>query len=194
MKSWQKIPYLSVLVCASALLLFFLGEEQGRAWRLFRHSELFRLVPSLWWSMLAHTGAAHLWFNVGAGILVLGSLELYSRRLWLACVLVSAPLSALAVFWFMPGLRDYCGLSSVLHAAAAALGVCLWRKGKWEAGVILLLLIPFKVSLEFFAPNGTLSGALEAGVRGTPLGHWVGFLCGLLLALFLCRRPNRGKR
>jgi rhomboid family GlyGly-CTERM serine protease len=152
--------------------------------------------PWRWWTPVAvHLSLLHLAAN-GAGSLAVGAVGLAGRvppRTALAWVL-AWPLTHAGLV-LAPDLLRYAGLSGVLHAGVAVLGVhLLVRPGDGDpdpqrrtrrrlVGLALLVVLAAKVLAEqpFAGPAARAVDGWDIAVA--PVAHAVGALAGLLAAL-----------
>lgn len=99
------------------LLLTEIGGDTARAWLSFQRSEI---DAGQWWRLLTanfvHLGWYHWALNeIGLFVLVLLCPERLSPAVWLRrLVLLSLGMSA-GLYFFMPSLQHYVGLSGVIH-------------------------------------------------------------------------------
>jgi rhomboid family GlyGly-CTERM serine protease len=129
---------------------------------------------------LAHWSAAHLAWDVIAFVALGALCERLGRARFLACVGAAALAVSLAVWWAMPGLDRYRGLSGLDSALFVLLAVSLVRDGdsrRLLAGAGGLAAFLVKLAWE-----GATGGALfvhDAGLAPVPLAHLAGALVGL---------------
>ncbi len=141
--------------------------------------------PSTWWTPAwAHASPDHLRANLLACAMValLGVAAHLPARAALAWLLAWPATHLLLLL--DPRLAAYVGASGVLHAAAAIVGVSLWRSGRQGAGGLWLLVLGAKVlhDLSLGLPTFVRPG-LDTPVSA--LSHLTGTLCGLFFAGFL---------
>ncbi|WP_404422545.1 rhombosortase [Nibricoccus sp. IMCC34717] len=153
-----------------------------------------------WWRLLtghfAHFTPAHLLWDLSL-FLILGLwVERRSRRAWLGAVLVGGVSISLAVWFGLPGMQAYRGLSGVDSALFAWIAFDLarlgWKARRWSAlwlGGGALAALVGKAGYE------SVTGLLlfvdpGASFIPVPLAHAVGGLCGMAVAR--CRRADGG--
>ncbi len=176
----SRVPLVTVVLSAAAIAIFAIGGDPlalergagGGGWRwLTAH--------------LAHFDANHLMWDL-AVFAVLGAwIESGSRRL-LSTILVASAAAISAAVWFgMPELSSYRGLSGIDSALAAAVAVGLYRSAKSPSErwlpLGLLAALAVKIAWEF-STGGTLFVTADTYV-GVPLAHLVGALVGGMAAL-----------
>jgi rhomboid family GlyGly-CTERM serine protease len=137
--------------------------------------EVWRLVTG----HFVHWSAEHLWWDLLA-FAALGVLcERESRTRFLACVGGAALTVSLTLWWAMPGLERYRGLSGLDSALFVLLAVTLMRHGdsrRMVAGAWALVAFLAKLAWE-----GVTGGALfvhDPGATAVPLAHLVGAVVG----------------
>jgi rhomboid family GlyGly-CTERM serine protease len=142
--------------------------------------ELWRLVTG----HLAHWSAEHLAWDLIA-FLALGVLcERESRARFLACAAGATVTVSLALWWAMPGLDRYRGLSGLDSALFVLLAVSLIRQGVSRgvlAGAWALVALLGKLAWE-----GATGGALfvhDPGLAAVPLAHLAGALVGFAVGV-----------
>ena len=131
---------------------------------------------------LVHLDARHLAMNVAAFLLLAA---LYGRTLrmrdWFLAGLISAVAISAGLYFFVPEVTGYVGLSGVLHGLWAAGAISIARESRLEAALSLVAL-GAKLLLE--RRFGPLGGHL-AGINVILPAHGLGALGGLAAALAL---------
>lgn len=142
---------------------------QGKVWLVFS-GHIVHMNWSHWWLNMAGLAIVAFFFSTHAGF-----------GQWLTVVLVSACVIGAGLWWWMPEIRYYVGLSGVLH------GLFLYgalREIRFypASGYVLTALLTGKLIWEFF--NGALPGS-EAFVGGRVLtqAHLLGAIGGVLVWL-----------
>lgn len=146
---------------------------QGQLWRLF----------SGHW---AHFNLDHLAWD-GAVFLALGiACERNSRARFLVCVSASALLISAAVWFFLPGLRVYRGLSGIDSALFALLVMDVlrekWQQKEWAwtaAGAFLGAAFFAKIIFEMGTGTTFFVDSTAAGMVPVPLAHLAGLVIGI---------------
>ena len=143
--------------------------EQGNVWLCFS-AHIVHMNWSHWLLNMAGLAIVAFFFSAHAG---------FSQ--WLAVVLVSSLVISAGLWWWMPEVRSYVGLSGVLH------GLFLYgalRETSFYpvSGYVLTALLAGKLIWEFF--NGALPGSEEmVGGRVLTEAHLLGAVGGLLVWL-----------
>lgn len=135
-----------------------------------------------WWRLLSghwiHSDASHLAWNSGA-LLVLGAvLEMKERRALFPALLVGSLTVDLLVWFTLPGMTHYCGLSGILNALLPPVLYTLWRRSGSTLPVLIGLCSLGKILVETVAGQALLTQTAWASV---PLAHLAGWLAGLAL-------------
>lgn len=146
---------------------------------------------------LVHWSGEHLVWDV-ATFLVLGSIcELRGRRCFALCVATAALAISALLWWGLPGMERYGGLSGLDSALFALLGAGLladeMRGASWSAlalGAALAGAFAFKITFELATAQPLFAGNLGVGVAPAPLAHCAGAAVGLLFAIRAVPRPR----
>ena len=154
--------------------------EQGDVWLLFS-GHIVHLNWSHWALNMAGLAIVAFFFSSHA-----------SLKQWLTVVLVSACVINIGLWWWMPEIRSYVGLSGVLH------GLFLYgalREIRFypASGYVLSTVLIGKLVWEFF--NGALPGSEDmTGGRVLTEAHLLGAIGGILVwaVEWLNRRLRHG--
>lgn len=144
--------------------------EQGHIWLLFT-GHIVHMNWSHWLLNMAGLAIVAFFFSPHA-----------SFRQWLIVVLVSSCVISAGLWWWMPEIQSYVGLSGVLH------GLFLYgalREIRFypASGYVLVTLLTAKLAWEFF--NGALPGSEEmVGGRVLTQAHLLGAVGGVLVWLW----------
>jgi rhomboid family GlyGly-CTERM serine protease len=137
-----------------------------------------------WWLLVSahwiHSDAGHLAWNVGA-LLLLGSIvEAGGRRLLPLGLLAGTVAVDLLLWWGVPEMSRYCGLSGVLNTLLVIALWTAWRRSNhwipWAVGVASLL----KIVAESSSGQALLTQTAWAGF---PMAHLAGWLAGCMLVM-----------
>ena len=126
-KSVRRVPYVTLLLTLTALLVHF--SYSLRLQLLYDrsaliHHELWRLLTCHW----VHLSWDHLFWSAMT-FLGLGSIcEMMDRKKLLVTISISALLIPIIIWWGMPGLKIYGGLSGLDCALYALLMVLLIKR------------------------------------------------------------------
>lgn len=134
-----------------------------------------------WWtSHLVHHSPTHLFWDVGAFVVVGAALEARSRWLAVATLLLSATAVAAGMVLTLPSDSLYGGLSGVDAALFTALLASILRQseGRLRVGAVALGL-GFLAKLAFELTSGTVLFAGGDGVLHAPWAHIFGAVTGL---------------
>ena len=143
--------------------------EQGHVWLLFS-GHMVHLNWSHWLLNMAGLAIVAFFFSAHAG---------FSQ--WLLVIVFSSCVISAGLWWWMPGIHYYVGLSGVLH------GLFLYgalREIRFypASGYVLTAVLLAKLTWEFF--NGALPGSEEmAGGRVLTEAHLLGAVGGVLVWL-----------
>jgi len=151
----------------------------GQAWRL---------LTAHW----AHWSWSHLAWDLLAFAALGLACERLSRGRFLACVAASALLVSLVVWWLLPGMQRYRGLSGIDSALLVLLAVSVMQQ---EAGSRRLVpaawaLVGFLAKVTYESVGGHALFVPDGDAAVVPLAHLAG--AGVGLALSLTVRPERG--
>lgn len=137
-----------------------------------------------WWRLLTghwvHSDLQHLLFDVTALALVSC---LFEKRPWwqpLLLLLTTTCILDIWLWWQMPWLHSYCGLSGLLNALLAAGLLLQWRqRDDWRyplVGLLALIKLVTEMQLGDALFTNTAWGAV-------PEAHAIGMLAGVLFVL-----------
>lgn len=130
----------------------------------------------------AHLGTSHLLLNLaGLALISLLFAPVMPPLAWAGCFLVSALFVSGGLYFFLPKLNWYVGLSGVLHGLFVTGAVASWRRGLRLEGLLLLALA---VKLVWEQITGPLPGSESAA--GGPVvvdAHLYGAIGGLVFSL-----------
>lgn len=184
MKAWPLLCALLAGLCLGAWALA--GAAPGGAHPLAWDASLWLRRPwTLWTASLLHLTSWHLLANLAAlaALAVLGWL-LHAARAQVAALLLAWPLGNLALaFW--PEVRQYAGLSGLLHAAAMVLWAqaAVQRRG-FSMASLLLPAMALKLVAEHawsqpmgFDPAWGFTVVYAAHLSGAAAGMACGLLC-----------------
>ena len=185
----RRIPCASLLLSTAAAFIFLLPSlaaplQYDRA--SIAAGEIWRLLSGHW----VHYSFDHFFWDVLAfGFLGLAC-ERRSRSRFLVCVTASAFAISLSVWFCLPGMRAYGGLSGVDSALFALLVVELWSEGVHarrpeQVAMATACLAGFllKISFELATGKNLFVQSLESGTVGVPLAHVAGAAVGFLVGL-----------
>ena len=191
---WLNSPMGAVLLLSVLCpLLYFLGLDDGLAFRrpLIEQGQWYRLMTG----NLMHTNHWHLLMNLG-GLWVIVSLFKWPFHLVGFSLLLLAlfALEGAGLYWFVPSMLGYVGLSGVLHGLFAFGATNELLNGIRFGGVLLAGVIA-KVSYELYS-GGSHELASLINAKVAVESHLVGMLAGITCALvwqWLARYPQPHK-
>ncbi len=193
------LPWASLVLSLTAAVLFLLPDVS--AWlgfdrKALADGQLWRLATGHW----THWSTEHL----GWSLLVFALLGMFwersgKRRRFIVCTVSSAVLISLAVWYLMPDMTSYRGLSGidcalVTAVAAESLRHCM-KTGQRGLGWALTAVIAgyfLKVFYESTTGSTVFVSAEGATFSAVPLAHLVGGLYGLALGLIPPLRSGTG--
>ena len=153
--------------------------EQGRIWLLFS-GHIVHLNWSHWLLNMAGLAIVAFFFSTHA-----------SFKQWMLVIIVSSSVISIGLWWGMPEIRYYVGLSGVLH------GLFLYgalREIRFypASGYVLLVVLIAKLIWEFF--YGALPGSEDmAGGRVLTEAHLLGAIGGILVWSIEWLKDKTGK-
>ena len=181
----KQIPFISLLLTAAAVMIHyfhFLRPHLLYTRTALSGSEFWRIVSCHW----VHLNPDHLLWS-GATFLVLGSVcEVMDRKKYMLAIGVSAVAIPIAIWFAMPDLMNYGGLSGLDCSFYALLAVLLvkrdWQSRKWIWVVfytILLGLLLAKIVYETATGLTIFVDNSHTDMIPVPLSHLVGGLVGM---------------
>lgn len=140
--------------------------------------EVWRLVTG----HLVHSESSHLLWNVIALVMLGGFVEQHSVRLFWNTLLIGIIGVDSGLFFVLPDLQAYCGLSGVLNSLWLVTLILVWGETR-QVWVILLAGISIaKLIIEMHTGKGLLT---ETQWPSIPEAHLFGFLAVLPSAMYL---------
>ena len=141
--------------------------EQGQLWLLFS-GHIVHLNWSHWLLNMAGLAIVAFFFSAHA-----------SFKQWLAVILVAACVINVGLWWWLPEIRTYVGLSGVLHGLFL-FGALREIRFYPTSGYVLTTVLIAKLVWEFF--NGALPGSEDmTGGRVLTEAHLLGAIGGILV-------------
>jgi rhomboid family GlyGly-CTERM serine protease len=182
------LPAGSLLLTVAALVLWYAAGPAPAALVFDRVA----IGDGQWWRLISghwvHSDAPHALWNISALAVLSALLEPALRWRLLAALLAGMLAVDAWLWWGLPGMQRYCGLSGILNAVLAAGVIALWR----ETRDPLVGLVGFGAVVKVVAEM-TLGQALftHTAWASVPTAHAAGLLAGAaaeLLAGWKCER------
>lgn len=173
------LPWLTLALAAMAILLYLLCGPSPADWVFDRaaiaEGEWWRLITAHW----VHSDSAHAGWDIGA-LLLFGAVfeKRLQWRLPLGLLLASVAVAAW-IWWGLPDLRYYCGLSGILNGLLVMGLASLWRDLRHPLILATGLVAVIKIALEVHLGQALLT---QTAWMSVPSAHAAGFASGLLLA------------
>jgi len=173
------LPWRSLLLATGALALWWFCGPAPEAWVFDRAA----IAAGEWWRLLTghwvHGDGAHAAWDI-AMLLALGALFEAKLRWRLPLVLLGSTLIVDAwLWWGLPQLRFYCGLSGILNGLLALGLLSLWRDLRHPVVMLTLVAAGAKIAVEMFTGQALLT---QTAWPSVPTAHAAGFFCGFWLA------------
>lgn len=144
------------------------------------------MVAGEWWRLLSahlvHLGPGHAVVNAAALMLLVVLVGRYlTTREWLATGILSALAVSLGVWWLLPEIERFVGLSGTLHGLMVAGAMAAWPHQRALAGTILGFVL-VKLAWEWLVGPTPGTAGLAGGhvlVESHLYGASAGLACGL---------------
>jgi len=176
-------PWLTLALATLTIFLYVFSGPASPEWIFDRQAiatgEFWRLFTGHW----IHSDFEHLAWNVAA-LLILGILFENSLREWLLVILlIGTFVISLWLWWNLPYLDYYCGLSGALNSllGAGLVGRNSFR-GKPLIPLIVGILVSLKIAIELISGDALFTSTLWPPV---PQAHAIGFIVGIVLTKVL---------
>ncbi len=180
------LPWLTGLVAVIAAGLWLLLGPAPEALVFDRSAiadgELWRLVTG----HLVHSDGTHALWDIGALALIGYLMAGQGWRREAIAFGVGVLAVNLGLWWGLPGLERYCGLSGVLNTLMVVALADLWRRFRQPVFPAVGLLLTLKLGVEMAMGQSVL---IEPDWPGVPLAHVAGCLGGL--AFLMVDRARR---
>lgn len=185
----KRVPYVSLVLTTVALLIHFyhpLRPQLLYTRTALTDGDFWRLISCHW----VHLNTDHLLWSAMT-FLVLGSFcEIMDRMKYIMAVGISTVLIPLAIWFVMPNLQVYGGLSG-LDCSLYSLLIVLFIKREWNIQkwswiifyAIMLVLLPAKIIYEMTSDSTIFVNSIHTNMVPVPLSHLagggVGFAVGI---------------
>jgi len=181
----KQIPFISLLLTAAAVMVHyfhFLRPHLIYTRPALSGGEFWRIISCHW----VHLNPDHLLWS-GLTFLILGSVcEVMDRKKYMLAIGVSAVAIPMAIWFAMPDLINYGGLSGLDCSLYSLLAVLLvkrdWQSRKWIWVIfytIFLGLLLAKILYEAATGLTVFVDNSHTGMIPVPLSHLVGGLAGM---------------
>ena len=177
-----------VIVLAAAAVAAYLGlGATPEAWVFDRQA----IAEGEWWRLLTghwvHSDASHAGWDIS--MMLLFGVLFEARLQWrLPLVLLLASLAVDAwLWWGVPDLRFYCGLSGILNGLLIVGLLEWWREMRHPLMLLTAAAAALKIAIEIHSGQALLT---QTAWPSVPTAHAAGFLCGLAFHLLLSRREE----
>jgi len=173
-----RLPWLTALLVTLAALLWWSAGTTPEALVFDRSAidkgELWRLITG----HLVHGDAGHAFWDIGA-LAAIGTMMESQGRWRMAGALLAGVVAVNAcLWWFMPGLDFYCGLSGVLNALFVVAIADLWKMYRHPVFLFGGLGLGAKLAVEMALGQSLFVSTVWPSV---PLAHLAGCIGGLAL-------------
>jgi len=177
-----------VIVLAAAAVAAYLGlGATPEAWVFDRLA----IADGEWWRLLTghwvHSDASHAGWDIS--MMLLFGVLFEARLQWrlpLVLLLSSCAVDAW-LWWGVPDLRFYCGLSGILNGVLIVGLLEWWRETRHPLMLLTIAASALKIVIEIHSGQALLT---QTAWPSVPTAHAAGFLCGLALHLLLSRREE----
>lgn len=172
-------PWRTLALAAAAAALFLLFGPAPEAWVFDRAV----IAQGEWWRLLTghwvHSDLTHAVWDIAA-LLLIGALceGRLGRHLPLALLSGSIGVGAW-LWWGVPGILYYCGLSGILNALLAFALVRFWRDTGHPVVLLTAVAAVAKIIIEIHGGAALLT---QTAWPSVPTAHAAGFLSGLVAA------------
>ncbi|MDP5239844.1 rhombosortase [Uliginosibacterium sp. 31-16] len=186
-----ELPWLTGLAVALAILLWA-GFGPAPAALVFDRAaiasgEVWRLLTG----HLVHSDAGHALWDIGALAIIGWLMEAQGRRRMLLAALVGVVAVDVCLWWAMPGLEFYCGLSGLLNTLFVVALAGLWKAHRHPVFPLAALVLGVKLVAEIVAGQSLVVSTAWPSVPLTHLAGSLGGLCCWAMAATWNRRRRR---
>lgn len=179
-----------VLILGLWVVLCLCQYEAGLTWAYDRESIEHGAYGLLLSGHLVHLNAMHLLLNMLGLVLVLTLFDrVLTWRQWLLLLMSSAFAISAALYWLLPQIERYVGLSGVIHALYAAGAVSLLATRERGFAWVLLVLLVVKLTMENYGQGISLTADMIGG-RVLVQAHLYGAIWGGLYAAIRLLQQN----
>ncbi len=184
----KQLPYLTFSLTVLSIVLMLLPET----WHTKLYFDRQLLANGHVWGLLSghwlHAGTQHLLWNAPAFALLASLIELRSRWLLVASLLVGTVSVDLLLLSPLVEIQRYCGLSGILNTLLGVALCLVWRETRSAVVLVIAVLSTLKIVIEI---NSGHSIFTDINWPPFPLAHLAGLL-GTPVAMLLHSRRKRG--
>jgi len=175
----SRMPWLSCLFTCLFTALFFMTGPASPA-LVYDHAaiaggEYYRLITG----HLVHCDPGHLWLNLATFLLLGSVIERQSAHL-IPAMLTGIGCVSAYLWFFMPELSFYCGLSGILNTLLVVALAGLYKTTRNPLLLIILFGAVVKIGWEVIGQQAIFTSTIWKSIPAT---HGAGFFGGILLLL-----------
>lgn len=189
----KSLPWLTASGVAIATLLWFVFGAVPEPLVFDRSAiaagEVWRLITGHW----VHSDAGHALWDIGALAIVGGLLEPQGRWRMITVALAGMLAVDACLWWFMPALDRYCGLSGLLNAMFMVAIVDLWRAYRHPVYVLAGFIWGVKLALEIVLGTSLVVSTAWPTVTQSHLAGGLGGIAWLWLGYVIDRNGRQEK-
>jgi rhomboid family GlyGly-CTERM serine protease len=187
----KRAPYVSLILTAAALLIHYYHPMRPHllySRTALAQGDFWRLISCHW----VHLNTDHLLWSAMT-FFVLGSFcEIMDRVKYIMTVGISTISIPMVIWFIMPHLKAYGGLSG-LDCALYSLLIVLFIKREWQIQkwswiifyTIMLVLLPAKIIYEMTSGFTIFVNNFQTNMVPVPLSHLVGGVVGLVVGIVI---------
>ena len=187
----KRVPYVSLILTVMALLIHYYYPFRPHLLytrTALAHGDFWQLISCHW----VHLNTDHLLWSAMT-FFVLGSFcEIMNRAKYITTVGISALFIPMAIWFILPHLKVYGGLSG-LDCALYSLLIVLFIKREWPIQkwrwiifyTIMLVLLPIKIIYEMASSLTIFVNNRHANMIPVPLSHLMGGVVGLVVGIVI---------
>jgi rhomboid family GlyGly-CTERM serine protease len=187
----KRAPYISLILTTMALLIHYYHPMRPHllySRTALAQGDFWRLISCHW----VHLNPDHLLWSAMT-FFILGSFcEIMDRAKYIITVGISALFIPMAIWFILPHLKVYGGLSGLDCALYSLLIVLFikreWRIQKWSWIIfytIMLVLLPAKIIYEMTSGFTIFVNNFQTNMVPVPLSHLVGGVVGLVVGIVI---------
>jgi len=181
--TWQ-VPWLSCLLTCLFTVLYFMAGPAPPALVYDQTAiiggEYYRLITG----HLVHCDPGHLWVNLATFLLLGSVIERQSAHL-IPAMLAGIGSVSCYLWFYMPELSFYCGLSGILNTLLVVALAGLYKTTRNPLLLIILFGAVVKIGWEIIGQQAIFTSTLWKSIPAT---HAAGFFGGILLLLLFKMR------